>query len=103
MPFLFKKEEEYVQVQPLDKESPDCLLISGCKDYQTSADAYINGQYSGALTWALLQVLRSSTEIPTSWKDLLYVVRHLLYTKKYTQIPMLSIGDKKIVDDPVDL
>lgn len=103
LPFLFKKGEEYVQVEPLDKESPDCLLISGCKDYQTSADAYINGGYSGALTWAISQVLTSSKDIPTSWKDLLYVVRHLLYTKKYTQIPMLSVGDKKLADAPIDL
>ncbi len=103
LPFLFKKGEEYVQVEPLDKQSPDCLLISGCKDFQTSADAYINKQYSGALTWAISQALTSSKEIPTSWKDFLYVVRHLLYTKKYTQIPMLSVGDKKLADEPIDL
>lgn len=30
------------------------VLISGCQDDQTSADAYINGRYNGALTYYLL-------------------------------------------------
>ncbi len=30
------------------------VLISGCQDDQTSADAYINGRYNGALTFYLL-------------------------------------------------
>ena len=33
------------------------LMISGCRDSQTSADAYINKKYQGALTFHLLKVL----------------------------------------------
>lgn len=103
LPFLFQKNEQYMQVEPLDKQSGDCLLVSGCKDNQTSADAYINRQYSGALTWALIQALTTASTIPTTWKQLLLVVRHLLANGRYTQIPMLSVGDKNIANLPIDL
>jgi hypothetical protein len=36
------------------------LLITGCRDTQTSADAFIGGSYSGALTYHLVQVLREA-------------------------------------------
>jgi hypothetical protein len=34
------------------------LLITGCRDTQTSADAFIGGSYNGALTYSLVQALR---------------------------------------------
>jgi metacaspase-1 len=34
------------------------MLITGCRDTQTSADAYIGGSYNGALTYHLVQALR---------------------------------------------
>lgn len=36
------------------------LLITGCRDTQTSADAYLGGTYNGALTYALTKVLREA-------------------------------------------
>lgn len=39
------------------------LLFSGCKDNQTSADAYIDGRYQGALTWALTKTIRENPNI----------------------------------------
>lgn len=29
------------------------ILLSGCQSYETSADAFVNGTYQGAMTWAL--------------------------------------------------
>ena len=34
------------------------VLITGCRDTQTSADAFINGRYNGALTFALVEAMR---------------------------------------------
>lgn len=36
------------------------LLITGCRDTQTSADAYIGGSYNGALTYHLVAALAES-------------------------------------------
>jgi len=33
------------------------IMISGCRDNQTSADAFIQGGYAGALTWHLVDAL----------------------------------------------
>ena len=103
LPFLYRLGDYYTQVEPLDKESTNCLLISGCKDNQTSADAYINGQYSGALTWAILKALDSDLQTKITWKEFLLIVQHSLCIKKYTQIPMLSLGDQSLADLAIDL
>jgi metacaspase-1 len=103
LPYMFKAGNDYSQIEPNVSQSDDCLLISGCKDFQTSADAYINKQYSGALTWALIQSLTSAAKVPTTWKELLLLVRHHLVAGKYSQIPMLSVGNKQIADIPIDL
>lgn len=103
LPFLYRLGDYYMQVEPLDKQSADCLLISGCKDNQTSADAFIKGQYSGALTWAILEALKSPMHNKMTWKEFLLVVQHSLVVAKYTQIPMLSVGDQSISDFLIDL
>jgi len=103
LPYIYKSGTEYTQIEPNVTQSDDCLLVSGCRDFQTSADAYINNQYSGALTWALVQALTTSVKIKTTWKDLLLIVRHSLATAKYDQVPMLSIGNKQIGNNFIDL
>jgi hypothetical protein len=35
-------------------------MFSGCKDDQTSADAHIQGQATGAMTWAFLETMKSA-------------------------------------------
>lgn len=93
----FKKEYEN------DNLSSDCLLISGCKDNQTSADAYLSGKYSGALTWSLLNCLPYTQKIPTTWCQLLLIIRYKLDEKQFEQIPMLSVGAIKIGDKFIDI
>ena len=84
-------------------ECNDVLAISGCRDNQTSADAYINKQYSGALTWALLKVLKNIKKVPTTWFSLLTVVQHYLVNGGYSQVPVLSVGDEVVAKMNVDL
>jgi hypothetical protein len=36
------------------------LLITGCRDTQTSADAYLGGTYNGALTYSLVETLKDA-------------------------------------------
>jgi len=62
-------------------------VFSGCQDNQTSADAYCDGQFQGAFTWALLKSLRNDVWNQT-YIDLLGQIRTNL--KGYTQIPALT-------------
>jgi hypothetical protein len=69
------------------------IMISGCNDNQTSADAYINAKYQGAMTWAFLSTLSASpAKQPLSWRSLLTQMRDKLKTSKYEQLPQLSTG-----------
>ena len=69
------------------------IMISGCNDNQTSADAYINAKYQGAMTWAFLSTLSESpAKQQLSWRSLLTQMRDKLKTSKYEQLPQLSTG-----------
>ena len=66
------------------------ILISGCKDSQTSADTFEDGQYQGAMTWAFLKATKPKKTL--SWIDLIQSMRTILAASKYTQVPQLSSG-----------
>jgi hypothetical protein len=103
LPFLYRNGSQFMQLEPLDAQSPDCLSISGCKDNQTSADAMFNHQYAGALTWSLLKALESYPKMKMSWHDLLTTIRHTLIVGHYDQIPQLCAGDQKLLDTVIDI
>ncbi|KAF2032877.1 peptidase C14 [Setomelanomma holmii] len=65
-------------------------MFSGCRDDQTSADARIKGESTGAMTWAFLETMRQ-TQNP-SYAETLQATRQLLDRSSYTQIPQLSSG-----------
>jgi hypothetical protein len=64
-------------------------LISGCRDTQTSADAFIEGSYSGALTWSLVSALRS-TAGKVTYRELHSRSLALLAKGRYDQVPQLE-------------
>ena len=72
----------------------DIYMISGCRDEQTSADAYINNAFAGALTYAVFAILRANqASIRTySWSALLRDVRYFMRVNRYDQIPQLMTG-----------
>lgn len=75
------------------------IMISGCMDNQTSAEANIaGGKVSGAMTWALLESLKQS---PPTWKVLLTNMRNKLNGSGFDQIPQLSSGRPLDTSSPV--
>lgn len=75
------------------------FMISGCNDYQTSAEALINNKVSGAMTWSLLETLKQK---PTcTWRELLKTMRELLKTSNYSQIPQFSSGKFENIDTTI--
>ncbi|KIV96384.1 hypothetical protein, variant 1 [Exophiala mesophila] len=70
------------------KTSPaDVIMWSGSKDEQTSADASIAGQATGAMSWAFVTALKKNPH--QSYVQLLNSIRDELATK-YDQKPQLS-------------
>lgn len=65
-------------------ELANVIKLSGCRDAQTSADAWINGQYQGALTSTFLDTLGNWSSI-TLLKHI-----HNKLKDKFTQLPVLT-------------
>lgn len=64
------------------------ILITGCRDTQTSADAYINGSYNGALTYHLAGALYDAKG-KISYRELHKEVLSRL-KGKFDQVPQLE-------------
>ena len=77
------------------------VLFSGCKENQTSADAFIKGRYNGAFTYYFCKYLREG-QGSIIRKNLLKSVRASLRHNGFNQIPQLecerSERIKKILD-----
>jgi metacaspase-1 len=73
------------------------LLITGCRDTQTSADAFINGRFNGALTFALVQAIRKARGKLTyrEWHDRAAAE---LKKRRFEQVPQLE-GRAKRFDE----
>lgn len=88
---LFKKATTGRDVYEKNKQtktSPaDVIMWSGSKDEQTSQDANIAGQATGAMSWAFVTALKKNPH--QSYVQLLNSIRDELATK-YTQKPQLS-------------
>jgi hypothetical protein len=67
----------------------NAILISGCRSDQTSADAYIDSDYHGALTYSLVQAIRSK-RYATSYTDLIETAGNWLEVNSYDQVPQLE-------------
>ncbi|PNP37440.1 hypothetical protein TGAMA5MH_10674 [Trichoderma gamsii] len=67
--------------------SADVIMWSGSKDDQTSADAFVGTEATGAMSWAFISALKRNPK--QSYVELLNSVREILETK-YTQKPQLS-------------
>jgi hypothetical protein len=78
------------------KTSPaDVIMWSGSKDTQTSADASIQGEATGAMSWAFINALKKNPN--QSYVQLLNSIRDEL-EGKYSQKPQLSASHPLDVD-----
>jgi hypothetical protein len=74
------------------------ILLTGCRDTQTSADAFIEGSYNGALTFYLADTLRAAKG-KLSYRELHERVVKQLAANSYDQVPQLE-GRKGNLDRP---
>lgn len=84
----------------VNAELPE-VLVTGCRDTQTSADAFINGRYNGALTFALVEAIRQSKGRLT-YRELHSRASAVLKKRKFDQVPQLE-GRAATFDQPLFL
>jgi hypothetical protein len=75
------------------------ILITGCRDTQTSADAFIDGSYTGALTFGLVQAMRQGKGALT-YRQLHDRASAVLNAKRFEQVPQLE-GRSARFDQPL--
>lgn len=102
MPIWRTLQRAYLQSKYTETDG-NVFMISGSRDEQTSADAYINNAFAGALTYAVFSILRANqSNIRTySWSILLRDVRQFMRENRYTQIPQIMTGRLIYPSQPV--
>lgn len=90
LPYKYNKQgQQWDRVNDNIVPNKNIIMLSGCKDDSVSSDAYFNGEFKGAMTFALTTVLENYN-YTISWKDLLDKIHELLESKHFTQKPQLS-------------
>ena len=105
LPFRWISSDRFVNENNAG-DGRDIIFISGCMDSQTSADAYIKGNYSGAMTRMLLDALydiKKSMNTTFTWVDLINMMRYKLHIGGYQQIPQLSLDSSDFAYNRIDL
>ena len=77
----------------------NAVLIAGCRSNQTSADAWIDGDYHGALTYYLWRSLRDA-KWKTTYRKLVSATGSALADHNYDQVPQLE-GPAKLLSASV--
>ncbi|KAL9468546.1 hypothetical protein ACSS6W_010240 [Trichoderma asperelloides] len=83
----FSGDEAYKKTVATRTSPADVVMWSGSKDDQTSADAFVGTEATGAMSWAFITALKANPN--QSYVELLNSIREILETK-YTQKPQLS-------------
>lgn len=85
------KQTSY-EFKKYSKTIGEVYSISGCQDDQTSADAFIEGQATGALTFILLSCLRANSPSTYKWKHLLKDICCSEKIRRFTQKTCITSG-----------
>lgn len=91
--------DNYTENNNTNDTHGNVLMISGCTDEQTSADAFINNISQGAMTWSFIKSVNNNPNL--SWRELIKSMRDLLKNSKYEQIPQLSTGQIFNIDSKI--
>jgi hypothetical protein len=91
--------DNYTENNKVAECQGNVIMISGCMDAQTSAEAFINNKPQGALTWSFIDSITKKQN--SSWRELLKTMRDTLKTGGYDQIPQLSTDSIYDIDSAV--
>lgn len=102
--FVAAKNKEDALKEDKKEKINDANVVawSGCMDNQTSADAYINGNFAGAMTATFLEIMRDK-KLGHTYADVYELLLTRLKQKKYSQRPILSCSKPVKLTDTFDL
>jgi len=78
------------------KDLPNIVMISGCRDNETSEDAFIDKVYTGAMTWSFFEALKVKQKQNNF--ELCNNMFNILKNKKFSQFPLLSVSYVELKD-----
>ena len=96
LPFVYRTETG-LEEHGTEQDILDVCKISGCRDNQTSADAYINDKFQGALTFTFIKTLEDFRYNMTA-KQIICRMKNFLKQNGYSQIPTLAISKRYILN-----
>lgn len=67
----------------------DIVLLSGCRDFETSADAFIGGQYRGAMTFYVERAMDQLGPM-ASYAAIIAKTQSLLIAAGFPQVPQIA-------------
>jgi len=85
-------KEAHKRIKRIFHEDMKWIVISGCGENQTSADAYINGKYQGAFTYFAMSTLLTSYTY-RQWHS---KIREFLPSRTFEQAPTLEGPDEML-------
>ncbi|MFY7731179.1 MAG: caspase family protein [Flavobacterium sp.] len=103
--YSYDNGTNYDQYTENPKVSAECkgnvLMLSGCMDAQTSAEALIEQRVQGAMSYVFMESLQQSPN--SSWRELLRAMRVTLHENGFEQTPQLTTDSFYDVDSRVFL
>jgi hypothetical protein len=75
-------------------DNTNIIEWSGCMSNQTSADAYINGNYQGAFSFHFFKHLGKSRQ------EMITNIQDDIKNSGFTQIPQLTCADSELLNNP---
>ena len=101
--YRFNEKKKHIVNKKYRDTRADIIMLSGCKDSQTAADAWIweEREFQGAMSNAFLNVVQQKEKLTLF--DLIQDMRHYLKDNGYTQIPQLNSGKPFKLEEIVDI
>lgn len=97
LPYLYRTDTGIKQQRDVENLA-NIIKLSGCRDNQTSMDAFILGKYQGALTFAFLKCM-DDLDYNFTPKHLVKRCKHYLTANNYEQIPTLTFSKQDFLNE----
>lgn len=89
-----------------ENKNVNCVVLSGCRDSETSAEYYFNGKSSGVLTYYLWKIMSGylARKQPITYKKLLKLLNYnIRFKNNFTQNPLISSYNEKTIENYVNI
>jgi hypothetical protein len=90
----FREGVKELEVKKMGVSESNNVLLSGCRDDQTSSDAYIDGRWQGAMTASLIKSIKNNPY--RDWSTIHAEMISILNSTGFTQRPQLNGLDSLI-------